>query len=106
MRPTAVGLGTTTTTLAAMGSVHQLDYVERYFAGQHGLRTLEDVYMAILYPAAVGQPDTYVLFRKGTRAYTQNAGLDIDNDGVVSKFEATSGVRSLLRLGRSPGYLG
>lgn len=107
MGPTAAGLGTHTSVLAGMGAVQQLDYVERYFAAQRGiLRSLEDVYMAILFPVAVGKPDTFVLFKKGTIQYTQNAGLDSDQDGVVTKFEATSGVRALLRLGRSHGYLG
>jgi len=110
MGPTAVGLRTTTSALAAMGAVQQLGYVETYMSNAArnagaSLRSLEDVYMAILYPAAIGKPDTYVLFRSGTTAYTQNAGLDVDHDGVITKFEATSNVRALLIKGRSyPNY--
>jgi hypothetical protein len=100
MGPTAVGLGTRSSALAVMGAVQQLDYVESYMSSQAraagaALRSLEDVYMAILYPAAIGKPDTYVLFRSGTVQYQQNAGLDLDADGVITKFEATSGVRAL-----------
>ena len=106
MPPTAIGLHTTTGALATMTAVQQLDYVERYMANaislKGQLRSLEDVYMSILWPAAIGQPDTYTLFRRGTINYTQNAGLDADNDGVVTKFEAASAVRKLLLEGRRP----
>jgi hypothetical protein len=100
MEPTAKGLGTTTAKLAAMSAVDQLDYVERYFAPFTGrLWTLGDVYMAILYPAAVGQPADYALFTKPGKKYTQNAGLDKNGDGVVTKMEAEARVRELLAEG-------
>ena len=107
----AVGLHTTAAALGSMDAVRQLDYVEKYMAGAMRaagttLQSVEDVYMAILFPAAIGKPDTHVLFRKGTIAYTQNRGLDIDNDGVINKFEAAQGVRALLKQGRGHGFLG
>jgi hypothetical protein len=110
MPATARAMHTTTAALGAMTAVQQLDYVERYFASRiatYGqLRSLEDVYMSILYPAAIGQPDTHVLFNRGTTAYTQNAGLDSDRDGVITKFEGASAVRKMLVEGRSARYHG
>lgn len=95
MPTTARSLGTTTTALASMSAVAQLDYVEQYFQSYVGLLdTLEDVYMAVLWPAAVGRPKHYVLFDEDDGVlFRQNAGLDYDKNGVVTKEEATAGVR-------------
>ena len=50
--------------------------------------------MAVLFPAAVGKPENFVLFGQGatisgfgpgSRAYQQNSGLDVNNDGSVHK---------------------
>ena len=103
MPSTAQALGTTTTDLAAMSAEQQLAYVEKYFAPFKGrLATLEDVYMAILWPRAVGQPNSFVLFTRSGNAkiYQQNAGLDRDGDGNVTKQEAASVVTAKLAKGR------
>jgi hypothetical protein len=104
MPSTARNLGTTTQELAAMSAEEQLDYVELYFAGRKHLKTLEDLYMAILWPAAIGKDLEFVLFQKPSKAYDQNAGLDHDRDGRVTKFEAAASVRNMLTKGR--GYAG
>jgi hypothetical protein len=109
MPSTAQALGTTTTGLAAMSAEQQLAFVERYFAPFRGkLATLEDVYMAILWPRAVGQPNSYVLFSRSgkPRTYQQNAGLDRDGDGNVTKQEAASVVAAKLAKGRRPENAG
>ena len=94
MPATAKALGTTTAVLAAMSASQQLDYVRLYFLPyRNRLRTLEDVYMAILYPAAIGKGAAHVLFSSGTTAYWQNAGLDSDGDGSVTVGEAAAKVR-------------
>ena len=49
--------------------------------------------MAILYPKAVGKDSEYALFKEGTRAYFQNRGLDINEDGIITKAEATQKVK-------------
>lgn len=88
---TAEGLGTTTEQLKNMSAVEQLDYVKRYLKGKGvgpGANSLSDLYMSVLWPAAVGKDDSYVLFRSGTTTYSQNAGLDTNHDGVVTKAEA------------------
>lgn len=79
--------------LSEMSPVEQLDYVKKYLMPFKGkLDTLEDVYMAVLWPKAVGKDSDYALFKKGTTAYWQNRGLDIDKDGIVTKAEATQKV--------------
>ncbi len=105
MAATAQNMGTTTAALAAMSGVEQLDWVERYFQPYKGrLKTLDDLYMAILWPAAVGKDPDYVLFRKGTLAYTQNAGLDSDKSGTITKHEAATKVRETLTAGLQPPF--
>jgi len=102
MPKTAKALGTTIDALAVMSAEEQLDYVKDYFSPYAGrLSTLEDVYMAILWPKAVGQSDDYVLFRKGEPAYKSNP-LDINFDGAVTKAEAAYKVRRLLEKGLLP----
>lgn len=103
MESTAVGLGTTTDALAAMTATEQLDYVEKYFAPYaHRIESLSDMYMAILLPKYIGQPDDAKLFTEGTTAYRQNAGLDANSDGVITKAEAASLVASKKRKGLLP----
>jgi hypothetical protein len=103
MPSTARGMGTTTDALAAMTPEDQLKFVYRYFEPFRGkLNSLDDIYMAILWPAAVGKPASHALFTGGV-AYRQNAGLDIDRDGVVTKAEAARKVRGLLDEGLRPG---
>ena len=95
MPRTAIGLGTTTAELAKMTAVEQLDWVKAYFLPRAGqLDTLEDLYMAILWPRAIGEPNSYILWSRGSRAYEQNSGLDSNNDGSVTKGEAAGKVRA------------
>ncbi|MCL2782616.1 MAG: Ig-like domain-containing protein [Propionibacteriaceae bacterium] len=85
MPATAVGLGTTTAKLRQMSAVEQMDYVYKYFQRFTGrLNTLSDVVTAVLWPAAIGQPDSYILFSSGSAAYAANSGLDLNKDGNVT----------------------
>lgn len=98
MPSTARSLGTSVEALARMTRLEQLTYVEKYFdqfASRIQNGDIDDVYMAVLYPRAVGKDDGYVLFSAGTTAYSQNRGLDTNGDGTVTKFEAASKVRRL-----------
>ncbi len=104
---TAIELGTNTDTLAAMSAEDQMDYVEKYFYPYRNmLETIEDVYMAILWPAAIGKPNSWVLFSSPSPEYNRNSGLDTDKDGHVTKAEASAMVLSKLRKGRGAGYFG
>ncbi len=98
MPKTARDLGTSTDALARMSDVEQLDWVERYFAQfDRPLPTLEDAYMAVLLPTAIGKGPDHVLFAIPSIAYTQNRGLDADGDGRVTVGEATAKVRARLK---------
>jgi hypothetical protein len=97
MPSTARGLGTSTAALKRMTALAQLDYVRRYFLPYKGrLKDLNDLYMAILWPRAIGRPSSYVLFAEGSREYRQNKGLDVNTDGVVTKVEAANKVQQHL----------
>ncbi len=88
---TARELGTTTAELKGMSRVEQMVYVRKYLEPKlRGVEnpTFSDLYMAVLYPVAIGKSDNYILFKKGTKAYEQNSGLDLNGDGVVRKGEA------------------
>lgn len=102
MPSTAKGLGTSTAALAAMTAEQQLDYVQHYFAPYRGkLQVLSDVYMVILWPAAVGKSDATILWNKDTRptTYQENKGLDGDHNGEITKAEAAARVHEMYVLG-------
>ncbi|MFP2927615.1 hypothetical protein ACLESO_20955 [Pyxidicoccus sp. 3LG] len=91
--------------LRAMTELEQLDYVHEYMArakkrNKGPLKTLGDVYMAILCPAAMGKPDTYVCYAGGTEQYKQNAGLDKDKKGYITKADATAKVLVHYEVGK------
>lgn len=94
-----------TAALAAMTAEDQLTWVYWYFRMQidrHGAITnLEDCYMAILWPGAIGKPVSAALWEKGKMptTYRQNAGLDSNKDGTITKLEAASHVREKLEKG-------
>lgn len=109
MPATAQGLGTTTAALAAMTAVQQLDWVEKYFRPFKGkLRDLADLYMAILWPKAVGRPLEYVLWDKATRptTYRQNAGLDTNRDDTITKAECAAKLFAMKAEGLKAGNVG
>lgn len=110
MPSTAAGLGTSTDALARMTPVAQLEFVRRHFLPFKGrLATLEDVYMTILWPAAVGRPAASVLFARDSdrpKAYFQNRGLDLNKDGSITKAEAAAKVQAMLVRGMQAGLIG
>jgi hypothetical protein len=100
---TAKSLGTTTKALRHMGAVEQLDYVQRHLALYKGrLSTLEDVYMAILWPKAIGQTADYILFTKLFVEYSQNSALDLNSGGQITKAEAPMVIKAHLDGEREP----
>lgn len=90
--------------LEQMSPVEQLDVVERYLSRYKGkIKTLDDLYMAVLYPKAIDKDANYALFKDNPNlteaqrrrtAYGQNKGLDLNKDGRVTKNEAASKVRN------------
>lgn len=104
MPATAKDLGTSTTALSVMTAVEQLHYVELYFKPYASrIASLSDMYMAILLPKYVGKPEESVLFSSGI-AYRQNSGLDANDDGKVTKAEATARVSATYQLGMTERY--
>jgi hypothetical protein len=57
--------------------------------------------MTILFPVAVGKPDSFVLFAKPSPAYDENSGLDVNDDFQITKGEAASKVQAMLDRGLS-----
>lgn len=106
MPTTARDLGTTTERLAAMTAEDQLNYVYKYFRDimawrKLPIKSLEDCYMAILWPMAVGKAVSEPIFDKHAKptTYRQNAGLDRNKDGVVTVYECAEHVRAKLTKG-------
>ena len=100
MPNTASSLGTTTSELAKMTAVEQLDYVYRYFkmVGLPKGANIQDLYMAVFMPVAMGKGPDYVLGQQGAagfsgKVYAQNAGLDANKDGVITVADATQKVQ-------------
>lgn len=94
-----------TASLADMTAEDQLTWVYWYFRMQidrHGpITNLEDCYMAILWPGAIGSPVSAALWTKGKMptTYRQNAGLDSNKDGTITKAEAAAHVTAKLVKG-------
>lgn len=103
---TAKGLGTTTARLSTMSAVQQLDYVEKYYKPLASrIRNLGDAYMAVLWPAAIGRPDSFVMWERDTgpyqREYAANSGLDREKKGYITRGDAVSVVdRAYLEGGK------
>ncbi|NVK20296.1 MAG: peptidoglycan-binding protein [Methylocystaceae bacterium] len=109
MPNTAAGLGTSSKKLAGMSAIEQLDFVEKHVA-MHSrgkpLASVSDVYMTVLLPAAVGMPESHILFQKPSKAYEQNRGLDRDGSGTITKAEAAARVADKLVVGMRQHNLG
>lgn len=105
MPDTARDLGTSSAELAALTPEKQLNFVWKYFKPYKGrIRSLADGYMAILWPVAVGKPLEHVLWDRQTRptTYRQNAGLDANRDGEITKAEAAAKIYAILAEGQRP----
>ena len=81
MPSTARSLGTTTDVLKHMNNVQQLDYVLAYLRPYKGrMKTWVDVYLAVFYPRAMGNPDFVItsdIVAKQNKIFDLNKDLDI-----------------------------
>lgn len=102
----AVEQGLTVDQIAQLSDLEQVELARRYFERRHPERihTLDDLYMAILWPVAVGQAPDYVL-AMNPRQYRLNSGLDVNRDGKITKNEAAALVRRKMEKGLRPGYV-
>jgi hypothetical protein len=101
---TALYLDTSIQALAAMTFVEQMAYVRRYLMTYATrIRSLDDCYLAVFYPNAIGRPDGYVVGRRGAmgflgRVFEQNAGFDGKGgpkDGDITRGEICSTIRAV-----------
>lgn len=111
MPSTASRLGTSVDALYGMSGRSQMPWVERYFTPFKGkLRSQEDVYMAVFYPAYIGQPDKAFpakvvavnpgIFTPRDYAAKANARAKIrEVIGVTGEAVARRGVYPLLGIG-------
>lgn len=98
---TAKSLGTTTTQLARMSAVEQLDWVEKYFSQYRGkIHNLGDTYMAVFAPSGIGKPDSFVLYSSPSAAYNQNAGLDKQRKGYITRGDCVVRVNEAFKTGQ------
>lgn len=85
---TAISLGTTVDALVHMTATEQLTWVEKYFAPYAGrMHSAADTYLAVLFPVAIGKPDSWVLHASRLPAETVakwNPLFDIDKNGQIS----------------------
>ena len=91
--------GLTTDDIKGMTRTEQLALVEKHMSRHlEGIEnpTFSDMYMSVIWPDAVGKPETHVLFKKGSKYYEQNDGLDISGDGTITKGEAAEAAMSKL----------
>lgn len=94
MAGAAKDLGVPLDTIRGMDQLTQLDLVFKYFEmwEKRGKRfkRLEDFYLTIFYPAAVGMLPDQVLFKKDIIQYRQNSGFDFNKDGCITIGEISS----------------
>ena len=110
MKGAASDLGYTLDQVKAMDQLTQLDLVFKYFefwmrAGKRYTQ-LEDFYLTIFYPAAVGKKADQVLFDKNDpkflKSYTQNKGFDVDKDDKITIGEISSTIYNSYYAGMDP----
>ncbi|WP_300440757.1 hypothetical protein [Christiangramia sp.] len=90
-RDRAKEAGTTRAALRRMDGIEQLDYVYKAllpFIGK--MNTIQDVYLAVFFPAAIGKPLGWTLHARNLPAEKVgkwNPLFDIDKDGVIQVWE-------------------
>jgi hypothetical protein len=97
MPSTLANLGTSKQAISQMADADVirgpvLDYFKR-FSGQ--LHSLDDTYLAVFYPAAIGKPDDYVVGPPGSAVYNQNAGFDRTGKGYITKSDIVQTIRGV-----------
>jgi hypothetical protein len=91
MPDTARRLGTNVDQLRQMSAEAQLQYVKSFYSRFAGrIRSVGDLYMATFRPDLVGKPGSTPIYTEGQTGYTQNAGLDLDKDGVIRVSDVTT----------------
>lgn len=99
MPATCKSLGITSDEMLALDFCKQLDFVKSYFKTYfRKVKTLNDMYMAILMPKFIGASDDTNIFSKAIQ-YKQNIGLDLNKDRIITKSEACRRVQHIYDVG-------
>ena len=87
----AKDIGTSTNHLRGLNGVDQLDYVEKYLNRYKGkMNSLEDTYLAVFFPAAIGKPQGWVLQTSRLspeRIAKWNPLFDVNKDNSIQVWE-------------------
>lgn len=87
-KSTARDIGTTVEELANLTPIEYLYYVRKYLrmrVNQYSSpNSAYELYALIHYPVAFQKSENYVLYRKGSDAYSGNSSLDYNRDGAVT----------------------
>lgn len=103
MPATAKWLGTTTEAIREMSAIEQLALVEKTFQPWAGKLKARDVPMVGFGSSFIGKPDDLVAYRKGTKGYDWNTGLDLDKNEELTLGEVRHDVLKILNgKGRIP----
>ena len=84
--------------LAGMNFTDQMDHVRDYLRdtmserGVTGPVTRDELYTAVVAPAAVNRPDSANVYNRGSTAYSSNRSLDTDRNGHITREEITDRV--------------
>jgi hypothetical protein len=105
-------LGTTMERIGRMNEIQQLDLVRDYFKSSEKFtgkpKNLGDCYMIVLWPKAVGKPDSFVMWERDVppyqKQYNANSGLDTNKDGKITRGEAVSRVNQQMELGKKYAF--
>jgi len=83
----------------------QLDSVAGYLERYRGrLNNLTELYLSVLWPAALGKPDDYVLFKSPSIAYKQNGRVfDVTGKGYVTKGDVAAAMKKRYKAGLGRG---
>lgn len=101
MPQTAKNLLGTATTDEAVSRGMRMSFSEQmqkmvvpYFRGRT-MKSLEDVYLAVFYPAAMNKPGAWVIGETPGAVYRQNAGFDRTGKGYITRDDVTARLRAL-----------
>lgn len=92
---TAKEYNLTTDQIRNMPQEQQLDYVEKYLADRKKWQSFKQgekldqatLYCLVLCPSYAKKGAKESLYKKGSTSYAQNAGLDTDHDGRITKLD-------------------
>jgi len=92
--------------LLSMSFQEQLPLVEKYFAPYRSRMTgVEDTYLAVFYPAAIGTNPDHIVGRPGSAVYEQNQVFDPEKKGYITTDDITSTIRKRLTAAKNAGVI-